>query len=550
MRPFPFLLVISVFREASCGPSSSIFDEVLRVATLSRSRALVSFEFTHEVALRDSQWPAHYFPLEWLSLLENGVATVGVSLTRGLLPADAAAAATGGAASLTDAPSGSLFDVVFDNDFSGARGGGTTPKRAAWDDVVSRVAAITCGAVAGSGVVPPAPALGGAPSAGGVAREWYVARMSSRATLALPHATLCSDVLWNAVRVTPCRAHAGLGAALAPRFVLDGEWYGVSWFAARSCVPPSGACTATLRVTVASVATLSPNASIKDMLNVSDWGEVDGRDAACALSSTSALILHRAVKTALHLPLNPDTVGTPLHLLLNTEENSHRQSFSDGVEGGVAIESLRACIIGSRSLSAPFFGGVAATISITNVCRESQAPGSLRFTEVLPWMLSRVPDSTIASVDDGAWVPLTVSDLASATHRGSPAVTTFCVPLPSPGKSILISTRFVADVGLVHAEESPPDVHRGFEMPPVRAVACATTCGAPCGAVAREWWLPAPTGGFVELPSVDFSMPYNVMVLIPVVAAFSLAAFINAIARMRGPQREVGGVGTEKEKEA
>jgi hypothetical protein len=165
---------------------------------------------------------------------------------------------------------------------------------------------------------------------------------------------------------------------------------------------------------------------------------------------------------------------------------------------------------------------------------ESWARGSLTFTEVLPWMLSRVPDSTIASVGDGAWSALPVDILAAAAHRGSPSVSSFCVPLPSPGETVLIAARFVADAGLVHAEESPPDVHRGIELPAVRALACTAACGgAPCGAVLREWWLPAPTGGFVELPSVDFSMPYNVMVLIPVVAAYSLAAMVNAIARQR-----------------
>ena len=64
MRPLAVQLGLLVCQSSA----ASTFHEALRVAPYSPSRALVSFEFTHEVTLRDAHSPAHYFPLEWLSL--------------------------------------------------------------------------------------------------------------------------------------------------------------------------------------------------------------------------------------------------------------------------------------------------------------------------------------------------------------------------------------------------------------------------------------------------------------------------------------------------
>jgi hypothetical protein len=186
-------------------------------------------------------------------------------------------------------------------------------------------------------------------------------------------------------------------------------------------------------------------------------------------------------------------------------------------------------------------------VSLRNACNEKQWSfrGDAVISESLPWLLTRVPTSTLvmyhADSLDSRWERVNETEAptsaVAARNRGAPSTFTVNVSLPAPGSETLVAWRFVAASGMVHAEESPPDAHRGFEIPTIQVLACIHRNGADgaCASV-RSWWLPCITGGCtLELPVVDFSMPYNVAVLVSTVTAFSLGNFVNALARKKTP---------------
>ena len=85
----------------------------------------------------------------------------------------------------------------------------------------------------------------------------------------------------------------------------------------------------------------------------------------------------------------------------------------------------------------------------------------------------------------------------------------------------------------MHSEEGPPDAARGIEVPPARLRLVRLRRGAQAAAAqaaGAEWMA---EGGTVEVPAVDASMPYNVVVLVSTVAAFACGAVINAVARSK-----------------
>ena len=561
------------------------YNETMRISSVSltsgsplgKASQLTSWEFSHSLTV-DSQHSAdaYNFPIDWLNMLDEfNVTRIVASVVRGKLPAGGAVWAEHDRVSgLIDAPSGSLLEVTF-----------ATPLRGialerAWLRMAPLVARACGGGTTGASVVPPESAPGGiAPVSPGVPRDWYTVfqdgrpqvgddgdedprhsrRRSHHVRLALPRARVGGEAIRSAVSTGACRAHAGLGAAVIPRIVLDGDWMGVQWLAERVCEHPS-LCRVSLSVMIASLIPLPRNKTLGDALGNPDWGKGVGRRSVCAVASKSEVIAGEAIVSLLDAPLIDAGYLA-------------QQAEAHGLQKTMSAESLllRRCITGSRSHTVAFLGGGTVFVTLRNICDSktwgNEVKGFATLFETIPWLISRVTNSSILLVDARGrmmsgdaqeqtqrqgqrrqWVRIedAVADESRAgAQRGPPTVTVLTVPLPSAGTDSLISWRFESSSGLAHAEESPPDAHHGIEMPSVRVHACLAgsddynytrggTCGTSGTASSREWTLPCLTGACTfEVPVTDFSMPYNVAVLISTATAFSLGSFVNALARKK-----------------
>jgi phosphatidylinositol glycan class T len=156
------------------------------------------------------------------------------------------------------------------------------------------------------------------------------------------------------------------------------------------------------------------------------------------------------------------------------------------------------------------------------------SPSDLFFTitETLPWMLHRVQDTLLVWVDDEdrRTVPInaTIFLISPSIERGKPevAVVSFALAPRKVATTVCVSSRF--DATLLHSQEYPPDAHRGFDVPSALVEAC--TPSRECSRIRSK-----PL--FVELPSPDFSMPFNVATLVSTAMAFVLGTMLNVLAR-------------------
>jgi hypothetical protein len=525
------------------------FKEVLRVSAIDsagrpkRGSVLASWEFSHALELPSRVSEIHYFPSEWLDVVEGGVSRIVVSAVRGMPPsgfpptAHAAASEHGDLAALLDAPTGSLLEMTFPRDLE------HVALRRAWSRFAPIVGRATGGSATGLGVSEPAPVPGGiAPVAPGVPRDWYTmfyANRTPHARLILPRARITSEALWAAIRVSPCRAHAGLGASVTPRALLSSDWMGIRWVAERVCASPvnyGGSsfddCRVTLRVTIAAVLPLSHDSKLGTTLDSVNWGEGDfPRNTSCRLANETSFFFG---------PNEAPITDAPR---MNLDSLTSAETAISDAKAGDSL--LRSCIIGTRSHASAFLGGGTTFVSLRNACNRKQwnFRGHAVISESLPWLLTRVPSSTLvmyhADLLDSRWERVNETeeprDVVAARRRGAPSTFTVNVSLPAPGSETFVAWRFEAASGLLHAEESPPDAHRGVEIPTIQVIACIhrDDVDGACASV-RSWWLPCLTGGCtLELPVVDFSMPYNVAVLVSTVTAFSLGNFVNALARKK-----------------
>ena len=201
----------------------------------------------------------------------------------------------------------------------------------------------------------------------------------------------------------------------------------------------------------------------------------------------------------------------------------------------------------------------------------------LTVREVLPWMFARDRTSLVAWVaDEGASeggsgagarvVPCLLRVVSAAVERGAPEVAELRVELElaprlaqahaaSAGTGAVVSTSGVNasaaspldrsiellvsyrfSTTLLHAQEYPAAVHRGFEIPAALVAARWLGPRASPRTRARARVLAAAAHAraeplVVELAAPDQSMPFNVATLVSTALAFTLGSLINAAAR-------------------
>jgi hypothetical protein len=160
-------------------------------------------------------------------------------------------------------------------------------------------------------------------------------------------------------------------------------------------------------------------------------------------------------------------------------------------------------------------GSGAVTVSVVNDCT---AAVRVSVDEALPWFIRRAPASTSFHGSGAGNGTLLVRQ--RSVRRGQPEALTWTLAVP-PSSDAHASYRYGAE--LLHAEELPPNTHHGVQLLPFSVRACWVD-GGECA----SWWLPPL---LLELPSPDFSMPYNVITFVSTVLAFAAGSILNALGR-------------------
>ncbi|ODV91369.1 hypothetical protein CANCADRAFT_25352 [Tortispora caseinolytica NRRL Y-17796] len=163
------------------------------------------------------------------------------------------------------------------------------------------------------------------------------------------------------------------------------------------------------------------------------------------------------------------------------------------------------------------------------------SPVSFVTYEVLPWFMRvylhsftyTLFDSAGAEVATGSFSASNVSsDIAQllyykpAQPRVSPSHIEMLLTIPAGSKLV---TMYQFEKSLLYYNEYPPDANRGFDISP--AIVEVLTDSSSPRAVFRT------TSSLLSLPTPDFSMPYNVIILTSTVIALAFGTIFNLVTR-------------------
>ncbi|EJD40433.1 Gpi16 subunit, GPI transamidase component [Auricularia subglabra TFB-10046 SS5] len=281
----------------------------------------------------------------------------------------------------------------------------------------------------------------------------------------LPAEHVCTENLTPFVKLLPCKAHAGLASLLNPHALFSAPFHGLS-------IQFSGD---TLHLSLQSVLTPeSAVSSLKDLLDRSIPGP-------CTVASSSAISITSASGFQ-HFDLTAQSFPFNIALPSTGKQRPHVPT---------APLSVRRWLTGS----AQHTGGLAVQLQ-----NNSNDTLSVTYMDVLPWFVT--PYLHTLDVRLGAEArPDLVESLSytpAAGHSRAPATLEAVLRLP-PGERVTLACRLERAFLLIG--QHPPDAQRGWDLPPA-----VVSLPNSAGRLYTKTLL-------VDLPTPDFSMPYNVIML-------------------------------------
>lgn len=180
-------------------------------------------------------------------------------------------------------------------------------------------------------------------------------------------------------------------------------------------------------------------------------------------------------------------------------------------------------------------GGVQSRLTNPN----PSAPKTFVYFESLPWFMkpylhtltARLCSSTSAS---DSVIQETFYRPALDRHRGTQLELILTVPANS---TVILSYDF--DKAILRYTEYPPDANRGFDVAPA-VIRLLPSPGTIRAETAEDYYI-RTTSLLLPLPTPDFSMPYNVIILTSTVMALAFGSIFNFLVRRLVAADEVEG---------
>jgi len=352
--------------------------------------ALLSFRFTHDS--RESL--ESYFPAYWREFFSHsGVNYVEATLTRGMVPKGwhlpAGSRLQYGHRIPTDSTVGARLYLNFSGD--------ERLLLEAWNSASQWMSRAACTSFTGSSTAHRT--VGSPPK--GIHSSWYTlprhhlqghmhpseCQKNSSVTgcplsflsameSVVHRAGICNEAIWGVVSSTPCRAHAGLGAAITPRVIFGAPWQSVDWEGG------PGAPDGLFKTSVHAILPLRgfPRTSAKMLKAIrasleiaEDWGSPhSGRRAVCPLAAKSQGYLNGSPfpLTALAAPRTHTSVGDE-----TVTANSDAQLRPQGRCSGGAGSSSQRVENNSNKIEIGGLGGGQDQNDSSSTCRLT--PGNI-----------------------------------------------------------------------------------------------------------------------------------------------------------------------------
>jgi phosphatidylinositol glycan class T len=407
----------------------------------------------------------------------------------------------------------------------------------------------------------------------------------------LPHEVVCTENLTPFLKLLPCKGKAGISSLLDGHKLFDAAWQTMA-IDIRPVCSPAGDCILEIEHTVDMVLDIarSKRPRGKKLLSLTKKPELTrvdnpiprplpiedmecdtskpyhGQDTCFPLHKNTepawsiAEVFGRPIKGSCRLTDDEETanaslcVNVPAERTVDVrsdepyEQKAHHDSDvrcfklpTDGnfdlifpeqaLSQATALEQPR--LYASRSITGygQERGGVQAVI-INPSTTESI---NLVYLESLPWYMKPYLHTLRASLSSSSG-ETTSNDPIKETyyrpaldrHRGTHLELLLTIP---PSSTLTITYDF--EKAILRYTEYPPDANRGFDVAP------AVIRLLPSAGHSRDIYL-RTTSLLLPLPTPDFSMPYNVIILTSTVMALGFGSIFNLLVRRLVAADEVG----------
>ncbi|KAJ2603351.1 Subunit of the glycosylphosphatidylinositol transamidase complex-like protein [Coemansia sp. RSA 1722] len=390
----------------------------------------------------------------------------------------------------------------------------------------------------------------------------------------LPRESVCTENLTPWIKQLPCQSRSGIGALLNPHRLYNMHFHSMSMSLESVDLSDSGKPGASaLRYTQQLSVVLDPRAfglednwSLSELMDthvphacpVADRSTVrvlaspgsglDVKPKASSKTSLAGLDMH-----VFDMLKQKGKAPADIELRFNTPKLSAGSSV-DPIQPAVAVHRF---VTGHGGSS----GGVETTLT-----NRGDKPVDILYLDSLPWYLrlySHTLEITAQKTDDGLepasaelGMPVKLTPSASlftpAIDRGRPATMELALTLPAHSRTTL---RYSFDKGFLKYTEHPPDANRGFNVGPA-IVSYASTAASDQTSGKDHGYQPRPLACAIKetlhgessssaqctvrvyselflanMPTPDFSMPYNVITFTCTILALFFGRIFNLLTR-------------------
>ncbi|GAB7349300.1 hypothetical protein MBLNU459_g8441t1 [Dothideomycetes sp. NU459] len=395
---------------------------------------------------------------------------------------------------------------------------------------------------------------------------------------ALPHEVVCTENLTPFLKLLPCKGNAGISSLLDGHKLFDASWQTMSIDVRPLCPSDGSECSIEIDQTVDMVLDIERSMRPQDdpiprplpieSIACDTSKPYNGHDTCLPIDRTAELawslrnVFGRSIQGSCPLSNDPEAV----HLEVESDrdvqitaaeaykerklENSNVRHYELPSKGDFDISFPEQPLVPSNSLEQPRLyaertiighgqerGGIRTVLTNPS----SSEPAQLIYLESLPWFMKPYLHTLHASVS-----PSTPEDAISDVvyrpavdrHHGSHIELRITVPASST-----VTLTYDFEKAILRYTEYPPDANRGFDVAPAIIRLLPSAPG-------KQSMYLRTTSLLLPLPTPDFSMPYNVIILTSTVIAMAFGSVFNLLVRrfVAADEAEGTGMGAVRER--
>jgi len=366
----------------------------------------------------------------------------------------------------------------------------------------------------------------------------------------LAHEAVCTENLTPWMKLLPCRGKAGLAYLLNSLKLYDTHFHSMQTHLRSRCLDKVGCKNPSLEL----VQTLTVVFDVLQLEEIS-FSSLFGRSevVACPLANESRVYIQKNPPsfnyemTSTPQPSNTDDqlqtydlkkMNSPLSLKLQVNAKENKQAPKP------AQLSVSRIFTGNGQE----FGGFAVYL-----INHQDTPLKISYFETVPWILRLFLHTLEMSINGDKVDPFQEMEsfkFTPAEDHGKPAKVEFIMTLP-PKSNTIFTLQF--EKAFLHWTEYPPDAHRGFDIGPAVVTGFFDAKHQDVKFNGLEWspilYKKTPRNQvnfkiyseplLLNLPTPDFSMPYNVMTLTGTIfALFFGSMFTTMVRRLKNVDKQ------------